>query len=159
MEMDITDKRISDERIAHMHGVAEWMYEHAEEYGCENKDEMYLLGLVHDIGYLYGSKEEHEQKGGELLGLGNDYGRFVQAHGLTPQEYMDCNSCFSSEIPNEMILLWTADMMVDLTGQPVGFKARLEDVGKRHGINSEPYRKCKETMLWLENRKAIEFLS
>ena len=29
-----------------MHGAAEWMYEHAKEYGCENRDEMYLLGLV-----------------------------------------------------------------------------------------------------------------
>ena len=58
--------QISQERIAHMHGVAEWMYTHAEEYGCENKDEMYLLGLIHDIGYLYGSKEDHEQKGAEL---------------------------------------------------------------------------------------------
>ena len=149
--------RITKERMAHMHGVAEWMYEHAEEYGCENKDEMYLLGLVHDIGYLYGSKEEHEQKGAELLGLDTYYGRFVQAHGLTPQEYMDNYCCFESEIPNEMILLWTADMMVDLSGNAVGFKARLDDIGKRHGIDSEPYRICKETMLWLENHKAINF--
>ncbi len=45
--------QILNERIAHMHGVAEWMYEHAEE------------------------------------------------HGLTPQEYIDCNGCFNSDIPSE----------------------------------------------------------
>lgn len=151
--------QISKERIAHMHGVAEWMYAHAKEYGCENQDEMYLLGLMHDIGYLYGSKEDHEQNGAELLGVETYYGRFVQAHGLTPQEYMNCNGCFASEIPNEMILLWTADMMIDLTGEEVGFQKRLEDIGIRHGFDSEPYRICKETMLWLENRKAIQFLS
>ena len=150
---------ISRERMTHMHGVAEWMYEHAEEYGCENKDEMYLLGLVHDIGYLYGNKEEHEQKGAELLGINTYYGRFVQAHGLTPQEYMDCYGCFASEIPNEMILLWSADMTVDLSGDAVGFEKRLENIGNRHGTDSEPYRKCKETMEWLENRKAIKFLT
>ena len=150
--------RIPKERIAHMHGVAEWMYEHAEEYGCENKDEMYLLGLIHDIGYIYG-KEGHEQNGGELVGLDNFYGKFIQAHGLTPQEYMDCNACFSSEIPNEMILLWTADMMVDLSGEAVGFKARLEGIANRYGKDSEPYRVCKETIVWLENRKTIEYLS
>lgn len=150
---------ITNERIAHMHGVAEWMYKHAEEYGCENKDEMYLLGLIHDIGYIYGNKEEHEQKGAELLGLNTYYGKFVQAHGLTPQEYMDCNGCFNSEIPNEMILLWTADMMVDSKGNIVGFKARLDDIEKRYGIDSESYRICKEIMLWLENRKALEFLT
>ena len=150
---------ITNERMAHMHGVAEWMYEHAEEYDCENKDEMYLLGLIHDIGYIYGNKEEHEQKGAELLGLNTYYGKFVQAHGLTPQEYMDCNGCFDSEIPNEMILLWTADMMVDSKGNVVGFKARLDDIEQRYGIDSESYRICKEIMLWLENRKAIEFLT
>lgn len=152
-------KMIPDNRIEHMHGVAEWMYKHAEEYGCKNKDEMYLLGLVHDIGYLYGNKKEHEQKGAELIGLDSYYGKFVQAHGLTPQEYMDRNGCSSSEIPNEMILLWTADMMVDLSGNAVGFKARLDDIGERHGTDSKPYRICKETMTWLKNRKAIEFLT
>lgn len=151
--------QISDNRILHMHGVAEWMYEHAEEYGLSNKDEMYLLGLVHDIGYLYGDKASHEQNGGELLGLDSYYGKFVAAHGLTPCQYMERYSCLSSEIPKEMILLWTADMTIDLTGQPVGFKKRLEDIKERHGEDSDAYRICKETMLWLENRKAIDFLS
>ena len=150
---------ITNERIAHMHGVAEWMYEHAEEYGCKNKDEMYLLGLIHDIGYIYGNKEEHEQRGAELLGINTYYGKFVQAHGLTPQEYMTHNNCLNSEIPNEMILLWTADMMVDSKGNVVGFKARLDDIEKRYGTDSESYCICKEIMLWLENRKAIEFLT
>ena len=150
---------ITNERIAHMHGVAEWMYEHAEEYGCKNKDEMYLLGLIHDIGYIYRNKEEHEQRGAELLGINTYYGKFVQAHGLTPQEYMTCNECFDSEIPNEMILLWTADMMVDSKGNVVGFKARLDDIKKRYGIDSKPYCICKEIILWLENHKTIEFLT
>lgn len=50
-------------------------------------------------------------------------------------------------------------MSVDLHGNDVGFKKRLEDIGKRHGIDSEAYQSCKETMLWLENKKAIKFLS
>ena len=147
--------QISKERIAHMHGVAEFMYQHAEEYGLKNKDEMYLLGLIHDIGYLYGKKEQHEQLGAELLGLDTYYGKFVQFHSFTPKEYMDYHKILASEIPNEMILLWT----VDLTGEAVGFKKRLEDIGNRHGFDSEPYKKCSETVLWLENRKAIEFLT
>ena len=142
---------ISKERIAHMHGVAEYMYEHSEEFGCENKDEMYLLGLIHDIGYLYGSKEEHEQKGAELIGIDSYYGKFIQSHGLTPQEYMDCNCCFASEIPNELVLLWTADMSVDMSGEDVGFQKRLEDIKNRYGLDSEPYRICKETISWLTN--------
>ncbi len=144
--------RISEDRMAHMHGVAEYMYEHAEEYGGLNKEEMYLLGLLHDIGYLYG-KEGHEQSGARLLGLDTHYGQLIHAHGLTPREYMYCHCCLPSEIPSELILLWTADMMVDLTGKVVGFKARLEDIAQRHGKNSEPYRICKETMTWLKNQR------
>ncbi len=151
--------QITNERIAHMHGVAEWMYEHAEEYGCEKKDEMYLLGLIHDIGYLYGSKEEHEQRGAELLGIDTYYGKIIQAHGLTPQEYMDNYACLEFEIPNEMILLWTADMMVDLSGNAVGFKARLDEIEKKHGTESVPYRVCKETMFWLQSHRIASSLS
>ncbi len=149
---------IPDERIAHMHGVAEWMYEHAEEYGLQNKDEMYILGLLHDIGYIYG-KADHEQKGAELLGLDTYYGRFINYHGLTPQEYMACHGCLDSEIPNEMILLWTADMMVDMSGKAVGFKTRLEGIREKYGVDSHPYYVCRETMIWLENRLTEQYLS
>lgn len=37
-------KAISGDRIAHMHGVAEYMRVHAEEHGLP-KSQMYLLGL------------------------------------------------------------------------------------------------------------------
>ena len=150
--------QISNHRIAHMHGVAEWMYEHAEEYGCENREEMYLLGLLHDIGYLSGDAV-YEQKGAELLGEDSYYGRVVKYHGQTPQEYMDIHGCSAAEIPNELILLWTADMTVDLNGNAVGVGARLKDIGNRYGAESQAYRKSQETMEWLANRKAIQTLA
>lgn len=143
---------IPKERILHMHGVAEWMYEHAEEYGCEDKDKMYFLGLMHDIGYIYG-KENHEQNGAELIGINTYYGDIIQAHGLTPQEYIDAKDILESEIPNEMILLWAADMMVDMSGKPVGFATRLKNIGNKYGYNSEPYRICSETISWLKSRE------
>ncbi|MBR0384343.1 MAG: HD domain-containing protein [Eubacteriaceae bacterium] len=55
--------RISEERIRHMHGVAEFMYKRAKDYKLD-AEEMYLLGLLHDIGYIQGFEEGH----GELLG-------------------------------------------------------------------------------------------
>ena len=146
--------QISKERMAHMHGVAEYMYKHAEDFGLENKDEMYLLGLLHDIGYLYGSKEEHEQRGAELL---DDYKyvNFVQAHGLTPQEYKACYGYFDYEIPKEMLLLWTADMMIDLTGEEVGFEERLKGMEQECGLDSDAYRICKEIIDYLKNRESL----
>lgn len=142
-----------------MHGVAEYMYQHANEYNLNNKEEMYLLGLIHDIGYLYGEKEQHEQLGAELLGIDTYYGQLVQAHGITPQTYKQIHSCSDSEIPNELILLWTADMSVDLNGREVGFQERLEDIAFRHGRDSKAYQNCCDTIAWLENRKAVQFIT
>lgn len=153
------ENRISDERIAHMHGVAEWMYSHAHEFGCEEiKDEMYLLGLVHDIGYIYGHND-HEQRGAELLGEDSYYGKIVKAHGLTPQEYKDQNNCFDTEIPNEVVALWAADLMIDVDGKEVGFAERAKNIAVRYGADSPEFLKTKEKILWLENRKAIDFLT
>lgn len=148
---------ISDERIRHMHGVAEWMYAHAEDYGCFNKEEMYLLGLIHDIGYIYGEKY-HEQLGGQLLGQDAYYGQLIFAHGLSPQEYMEYYGVNEEEIPCEMVLLWTADMRVDLSGKDVGYEKRLMDIKKRYGFDSEEYVRCRDTMTWLEKREAFAFL-
>lgn len=50
-------KAISGDRIAHMHGVAEYMRVHAEERGLP-KNEMYLLGLQNF------SKKAHPFRGG-----------------------------------------------------------------------------------------------
>ena len=53
--------KISENRMAHMHGVAEFMYEHAPLFRL-NPDVMYILGLLHDIGYVHG-KHLHEVHG------------------------------------------------------------------------------------------------
>ncbi|MBR2762154.1 MAG: HD domain-containing protein [Solobacterium sp.] len=143
--------QISDDRIAHMHGVAEWMYRHAEEFGCEDKNKMYLLGLIHDVGYVFG-KSNHEQTGADIIGPGTFLGDLVRNHGLSPKEYMELHGCSEEEIPRELILLWTADLIVDAKGNTVGFRGRLEDIWDRHGLGSLAYRNCKETMEWLRVR-------
>ena len=141
-----------------MHGVAEWMYNHAEEYGIGNKEEMYLLGYIHDIGYIQG-KENHEANGAFLLGKDTYYGRLVRWHGSTPQEYIDyykqlCPT-MGVDIPKELILLWTADMTINSEGRNVGFWERLEDIEDRYGKDSEPYRICSETIEWLRNNVKV----
>ncbi len=144
--------RIEDSRVAHMHGVAEYMSDHAVNYGLD-PDYMYLLGFVHDIGYIYG-KNNHEALGGMLAGLGTTIGECIYAHGMTPWDYADVHGIATTEIPNELILLWEADMMVDQTGEVVGFDKRLEDIAKRLGTESEAFEKCAETVRWLLQRNA-----
>ena len=144
--------RISEGRIAHMHGVAEWMYEHAEEFGCPDRERMYLLGLLHDIGYLY-QDVAHEERGAELVGQDSAVGQLIAAHGMMPDEYMARHLCSEEDIPKELILLWAADMSVDITGRAVGFTARLQDIRERHGEESKAYQSCLRKVRWLEGRK------
>ena len=154
---------ITDERMRHMHGVAEFMYNHADDLKCDlSREELYLLGLLHDIGYMNG-KEYHESFGSEVVSrLLNPQGqqtiaRYIRWHGCTPQEYIAFNK---TKIPNELILLWWADMSIesagDRAGENVGFKGRLKGIEERYGKNSRPYRICKDTINWLEQRKEVE---
>lgn len=148
---------IQNRRMAHSHGVAEWMYEHAEIYGCSDRDGMYLLGLLHDIGYMYG-EQSHELSGAMMLGMNSDYGKLIQAHGMTPKEYSNFCNCPEADIPKELILLWVADMMVStVTGEVVGFKKRLKEIELVYGTRSRKYRAAKETMDWVEEWERQQF--
>ncbi len=137
-------------RVAHMLGVAEYMYAHASEYGLSPAD-MFFLGFVHDIGYVV-CVDGHERYGAELLGS-HPFSEFVASHGLTPSGYAWRHNILETEIPSEMILLWEADMSVDSSGAVVGFDARLLDIGKRHGVGSLAYQTCGKTISWLEKNK------
>ena len=153
---------ISKERIAHMHGVAELMYKYESQFDCKclTKEELYYLGLVHDIGYLNG-KKDHEKNGAELFNRYSTLYHCIYWHGVTPQEYMKINNCSSKDdIPGELILLWWADMMIEsggeYAGENVGFKDRLEGIKERYGEDSSPYKICIDTISWLnENVQVI----
>lgn len=73
--------------MAHNIGVAEYMRENAEKYGLP-ADEMYVMGLLHDIGYIKQHKG-HEEYGAELLetmGLKPRYVYAIKYHGLNPKQ-------------------------------------------------------------------------
>lgn len=138
--------RIPDNRMRHMQKVAEYMLENADKYNLD-KDEMYTLGLLHDIGYLFGA-ENHEINGENLLKKENyKYANIVGLHGLTPNEFL---IKFGKDIPIELILLWEADMSININGENVGFDKRLEDIKSRHGENSRAYITSKERVEWLK---------
>lgn len=137
-----------------MHGVAEYMSGHAEGYGLD-PDRMYVLGLLHDIGYI-GGKSGHEERGSDLLfRLNYDDTTIISWHRTTPQEYMKSFMISDDEIPPELVLLWEADMMVDMSGEDVGFNRRLNGIAGHYGKNSEPYRICSETINWLNKNMQL----
>ena len=152
--MNSTNKIIDDNRISHMHGVAEYMYNNAYKHKID-KHKMYILGLLHDIGYIDKSKA-HEYYGADIasqIGILKEYTDCIKYHSTTPIKYMNIKNCLESEIPKPLILLWEADMNVDITGKEVGYIHRLIDISNRHGLNSKQYKDCKETVKWLIKTK------
>lgn len=137
----LKDTIISKERILHMHGVAEYMYRNAEKYNLD-KAQMYVVGLLHDIGYIFG-KENHPITGSQLLkSLGFTHADDIALHGNAPS---------SQNISKVLNLLLEADLTVGKDGTVVGYKCRLKDIGERLGFDSEAYIIAKETVDFLEN--------
>ena len=145
--------QITDERIKHMHSVAELMYKYHDAFKCEklSKNEVYILGLNHDIGYIGGS-DGHETRGYIMFKLfGDTYttdviSDCIRYHGVSFEEYMEIHQCDEKHIPNELILLKFADMMVysvgEDAGKVVGFNRRLKRIKERDGEDSETYKSC-----------------
>lgn len=139
-------KRISDKRMAHMHGVAEYMATHAIRYGLKSTD-MYVLGLVHDVGYMYG-KEDHEVLGARILNaVGFSFSDIVSWHGTSPEDYLKLTDL--DKVPKELVLLWDADMHVNAQGEEVSYLERLQDIANRYGDDSIEYRLSSERVDWL----------
>lgn len=141
--------KLKESILRHSIGVAEFMAEwattHPERgYG---PDEMYVLGLLHDIGKIYPIVREtddgievddsvknpykgHGRKGADLLErLGFIYSKEVRHHGHPEDPYYSC----------KLMLLNLADMSVDGTGQVIPVERRLRSIKRRYGDDSEEY--------------------
>lgn len=137
--------------MCHMHQVAEYMYQNAEKYKL-NRNRMYILGLLHDIGYIKGADEN--EWASQLLELcGYKDASYVLWGNTTPKEFMLDQKVFSNSIPAELVLLWEAEMHVGENGAPVDYTEKLEEAKKIYGRYSDPYRVCTEVISWLKNRK------
>ena len=124
---------IDENRVKHIMGVAKVMKDNASQWGLDEKD-MFTLGLLHDIGYEFGSSEEHHLIGGEMLkNQEYMYYKEVLHHGKPTEE-------FSSKA---LDLLNYADMSVDKQGNIVSFNDRLQDIAIRRGVDSPHYKNCK----------------
>lgn len=141
---------ISEDRISHMVGVANYMYDKAPKYDL-NPEYMYVLGLMHDIGYI-DEGENHAQYGSQLLydiGLRDtdnfSFNTIIANHSIIPDFEMDWNN----EEHKIKYLLYEADMSVNSTGRFVNYDNRLEDIYTRYG-DSDRVDICREVVAWLE---------
>ena len=124
---------IDENRIKHIMAVARVMKENAKSFGLD-EEEMFTLGLLHDIGYEFGDGEMHHILGAEVLKKQNyKYFKEVLYHGKPTKEYSS----------PALDLLNYADLSVTRKGEVVSFEERLEDIRSRRGEDSPHYKNCK----------------
>lgn len=126
---------IDEDRLKHSIAVARKMVEIGKKYNLneEQLQDLFALGYNHDIGYEYGSNENHRIIGGSILKRNNyKYWQEIYFHGEIDCEY----SSLYLDILNK------ADMQIDKFGNDVGYAKRLDDIKNRYGVNSDIYKKA-----------------
>jgi len=124
---------IDEDRLKHILAVARLMKDNAEKLDLD-KEEMFILGMLHDIGYEFGGSEMHHQVGAQILEKQNyKYYKEVLYHGKP-------NVNYSSPA---LDLLNFADMHINKKGEYVSFEDRLEDIKSRRGEDSPHYKNSK----------------
>ena len=126
---------MDENRCLHSLGVAKKMVAIGKSKGLKASalNDLFTLGIVHDIGYEFGSGNEHQKLGGLVLKEnGYRYWQEVYYHGLVQNEY----SSLFLDILNQ------ADMQIDKKGKDVGYEGRLADIKSRYGEGSNVYASC-----------------
>ena len=126
---------MDDNRLKHCYAVAKKMVELGKEKDLseEQLKELFVLGYLHDIGYQFGTNENHNIIGGNILKDSNyKYWEEVYYHGISDSKYKSIY----------LNILNKADMMIDKYGNDVGFDKRLEDIKSRYGEDSIQYINC-----------------
>ena len=94
-------------------------------------EDLFVLGLNHDIGYEYRNNFGHEHIGGEIEKRNKyNYWKEVYYHG-------NINTVYSSLY---LKILNKADTQIDKYGNDVDCIKRLEDIKNRYGKNSITYK-------------------
>ncbi len=128
---------MDENRSLHSLGVAKKMVAIGRSKGLKLSElnDLFTLGIVHDIGYEFGPGTEHQKLGGLVLKEnGYRYWQEVYYHGLIQNEY----SSLFLDILNQ------ADMQIDKMGVDVGYSGRLEDIKSRYKEDSKVYASCVE---------------
>lgn len=131
--MTTTLTPLTPSRLAHMNATANRTYEIAKTIFGKTEDQaraLYILGLLHDVGYAF-DPTDHAHAGGRVLidlGVAADA---VYDHGDPNVGFMD----------DELLIVNAADMTTSPTGAPMRMEDRLRDIGERYGVDS-PHLAC-----------------
>jgi hypothetical protein len=128
---------IKQNRLQHILGVARKCKEYAIKLKPNDRkfaEDMFLLGMLHDIGYEFIENNElHACIGGEILKRsGYKYWQEVSAHGDETIENMS----------DELFILNCADISIGPNGEEFTFDERLSEIASRFGKEADAYKKC-----------------
>lgn len=121
---------IKDYRKQHIWAVAELMEKYGKErnFSDEKCHELYVLGLLHDVGYQFLEEKDyvtHNVVGGGILkNQGYKFWREIYYHGVAKAPYQS----------EYLDLLNLADMHIDSEGNYVTLDERLEELSKRYDV-------------------------
>lgn len=140
---------MDENRSLHSLGVAKKMVEIGKSKGFSTAmlNDLFTLGIVHDIGYQFGPGDMHQKNGGLVLKKnGYRYWQEVYYHGIIQNEY----TSIYLDILNQ------ADMQIDKMGKDVGYTGRLEDIKSRYGDDSKVYTSCVNLVNFIKESEAKE---
>ena len=142
---------ISENRWQHILGVArkaKMLAEKLKTNDTQYAEDMFLLGIMHDLGYEFmESNASHAAVGGEILKRNNyQYWQEVALHG---DETVD-------DITDELFILNCADMMTGPKGEDFTFDERLKEIAQRFGEDADAYKKCVIEVEKLKSDKRYE---
>ncbi len=128
------NKMITEYRLKHILGVARKAKEIASKICPDDEkyaQDMFVLGLLHDVGYEFlETGQGHAKLGGEILERSDyKYSQEIINHGYSENTTMT----------DELFILNCADMTVGVNGKTCSMSERLKDIGVRYGINSQAY--------------------
>lgn len=128
---------ITQNRWQHILGVArkaKMLAEKLKPNDTQYAEDMFLLGIMHDLGYEFNqSNASHAAVGGEILKRNNyRYWQEVSSHGDETVENMS----------DELFILNFADMSTGPKGEDFTFDERLKEIAARFGEDSDAYKKC-----------------
>jgi len=122
---------LTPSRLAHMNATANRAYEIATTVFGKTEDrarELYIFGLLHDVGYAFDPTDHAHAGGRVLIGLGVAADA-VYDHGDPNVGFMD----------DELLIVNAADMTTSPTGAPMRMEDRLNDISERYGADSKQF--------------------
>lgn len=138
---------LNNNRLAHSIGVANFLYTYGltHNYSAKDTQNLYLMGLLHDIGYLDNpSGANHAAKGSDILrrnGFHQKFTNCIRFHGKVPEK---------QPISKNQKLLWLGDLCINHRGDFVGYHTRFQSISLRYKSDDRRYQNVKRIIDILE---------